>query len=171
MLIESIVIFIILLGVFCVFLATKSRYAITVVPLLIPTGTNILAYLFSESISKLLPFDKMVTSYWGYGFNPPSIHFMVFSIITLFLLYALFSMLESVKWCSRVLSVLAFGGSNTLYIFMFHLLAKSVFVSIVPFVLKNVWIMRLTVFPAMIVLPVLGKVAMDVVCKKLKSVQ
>ncbi len=61
MLIESIVIFIILLGVFCVFLPTKSRYAVTVVPLLIPVGTNILAYLFSESISKLLPFDKMAT--------------------------------------------------------------------------------------------------------------
>lgn len=61
MLIESIVIFGILLGVLCVFLGTKSRYAITIVPLLMPTGANILAYLFSQSISELLPFDKMAT--------------------------------------------------------------------------------------------------------------
>lgn len=59
-----------------------------------------------------LPFDNMVSAYFGAGFNPPSIHFSVFAIITLFLLWSVFSILETVnwKWLHCVLDVLSLGG-------------------------------------------------------------
>lgn len=61
MLIECIVIFAILLAMMVIFLRTKKEYALTVIPLLIPTGANIIAYLLSEKIASFIPFDKLTT--------------------------------------------------------------------------------------------------------------
>ena len=59
MLVECLVIFGIILAIAVIFAKTRKEYAIATVPLLIPTGTNILAYLFSENLSELFPIDHL----------------------------------------------------------------------------------------------------------------
>ena len=105
-----------------------------------------------------LPFDKWVEPYYGSGFNPPSIEFMVFAIITLFMLYSFFSLLEerARTFPQRIVGIFTFLGRDTLYIFMYHLLVRDVILNYFPFVHMNKWVLRICVFIPMLVLPVLA---------------
>jgi len=106
-----------------------------------------------------LPFDSYMSTYWGEGFNPPSIQFMIFSVITLALLYSLFSLLEESRngYLQRLVKCFSTLGEYTLYIFMYHLLVKDMIMTYFPIVNSwNIWVKRLVIFVPMIILPVLG---------------
>ncbi|MDE7417318.1 MAG: acyltransferase [Lachnospiraceae bacterium] len=102
------------------------------------------------------PFDQWMMPYWGVGINPPSIQLMVFAIITLFLLYALFSLLEgsSMKAFKGVVSFFSWMGKYTLYIFMYHYLVMDVVFPIVNGM--NIWFVRIFLFVPMILLPAIA---------------
>lgn len=105
-----------------------------------------------------LPFDKMLAAYWGGGFNPPSVNFIVFSIITLFVCYTGFGLLEdsAVKINQKIVDVVAFIGRYTLYIFMYHLMVRDVVQTFLPVLQNNIWLMRVGIFIPMLVAPALA---------------
>lgn len=109
------------------------------------------------SVHKKLPFDAWLEPYLGNGFNPPGVQFMVFSIITLFVLYSLFSLLQESTWtfAGKIVDIFAFLGKYTLYIFLYHLMVKDFIVTYLPFVCENMWVMRFCIFFSMIILPVI----------------
>ncbi len=100
------------------------------------------------------PFDQWLTPYWGAGLNPPGINLIVFAVITLFLLYELFSTLEesSVKIVQRIICVFSWIGKNTLYIFMYHLLVRDMVLPRAQ--AMNIWFMRILMLILMIFAPV-----------------
>jgi len=104
-----------------------------------------------------LPFDQWLMPYYGNGFNPPSVRFIVFSIITLFVLYSLFSLLEENTWeiIQQVVDLFSFIGKHTLYVFMYHLFVKDMILKYFSAVLVNKWAMRICIFVPMIVAPVI----------------
>lgn len=104
---------------------------------------------------ELLPFDVMVQKYWGAGGNPSSINFIVFAIITFFLLYSLFSLLEEScnKIAAKLICIISFVGQNTLYIFLYHLLVLTYLCNF-AMLTQNIWIRRIVFFSAMILIPI-----------------
>lgn len=103
-----------------------------------------------------LPFDQWLSKYWGDGFNPPSVLFIVFAMITLFLLHALFSVLEesSIRFFRGIVGLFSWIGRRTLYIFMYHWMIRDM---IFPYVNgMNRWIVRFLVFVPMIILPAIA---------------
>ncbi len=116
----------------------------------------------------ILPFDKWMEPWWGVGFNPPSVILMIFTMITVFLCYSIFSLMDEreevwlVKGC---IFGLTWIGRNTIYIFMYHLLVMSIGTSIfsrlgVEF-LGGGLLLRLFSYIGILILPVLVK---KVVC-------
>lgn len=105
-----------------------------------------------------LPFDTMLAAYWGGGFNPPSVNFIVFSIITLFVCYTGFGLLEdsAVKINQKIVDATAFIGGYTLYIFMYHLMVRDVVQTFLPVLQNNIWLMRVGIFIPMLLAPVLA---------------
>lgn len=103
-----------------------------------------------------LPFDGWMSSYWGKGFNPPSINFMVYSLLVLFICYGAFSLLLESKLQKIVLCISRLG-KNTLYIWLYHLLIINFFKNKVPDLLSQNVMIRLMVFCVMVILPVIIK--------------
>ena len=103
-----------------------------------------------------LPFDSWFAAYWGEGFNPPSVQFMVFAIIMLVVCYSFFSLLEEGKCVitKNIIYVITLVGKNTLYIFMYHLMIQHMIRGCVPVVYTNIWTLRFGVFLPMLILPV-----------------
>lgn len=99
------------------------------------------------------PLDSMLEPYWGYGTNPPGPQFMIFSIITLFLCYNLFSLLEEVRFLEKAINFFAFLGRYTLYTFMYHLLVRDVLLQTILANVHNIWVLRLMGFIPMIIFP------------------
>lgn len=103
-----------------------------------------------------LPFDRWMSPYWGYGFNPPSINFMVYSLLVLFICYGVFSLLyeSGYKATQKVIALGSFLGRNTLYIWLYHLLVINV---LFPDVHNRSAVIRIIVFGLIIILPVIIK--------------
>lgn len=59
MIIEYLVIFAIMLVLVIIYSKSNKKYAIATIPLLVLPGTNIIAYLLSDSIASLLPFEHI----------------------------------------------------------------------------------------------------------------
>lgn len=116
-----------------------------------------------------LPFDKYLQLYWGGGFNPPSVNFMVFALITLFLCYAFFSTLDEInnRYISKIMKIVCYLGRQTWYIFLYHLLVKTI-VSGYFTTAHNIWIYRIVVFSAMILLPVIWMSIVQFIKKKVR---
>ena len=106
----------------------------------------------------ILPFDAWMQPYFGSGFNPPSIQIIIFAIITLFVAYSVFSLLETIEniYIKKTVDFLCFLGKNTIYIFMYHLLVRDVAVKYFSALSTNKWMMRIFVFSTMVVMPALG---------------
>lgn len=104
-----------------------------------------------------LPFDKWMESYWGGGFNPPSVQFMIFSIITLFLFYSFFSLLEesNITILKALVKLFSTIGKYTLYTFMYHIMLRDFFMAHFPGLLERNVFMRIFVFIMIVVLPVI----------------
>lgn len=114
-------------------------------------------------------------SYWGGGFNPPSVQFMIFSIITLFLFYSFFSLLEesNITILKALVKLFSTIGKYTLYTFMYHIMLRDFFMAHFPGLLERNVFMRIFVFIMIVVLPVivviLVKKAIEIVKIKSKS--
>ena len=121
---------------------------------------SFIAWIFWWLMSsyKKLPFDKYMEPYWGSGFNPPSVQFMIFAVITLFLFFSLFSAMEEWTWkpIKWIVDFFSKVGKNTLYIFMGHLLVRDITISCIPVTIESHWLLRESIFILMIIIPVLG---------------
>ncbi|MEG2929424.1 MAG: hypothetical protein RR846_07715 [Oscillospiraceae bacterium] len=76
-------------------------------------------------------FDLPLDPFWFDGINPPGIIYIVFSLLTLFVCYSFFSLAQLAK--SRIvriaLGVVSYFGSKTWYIFLYHMLLLTPFLS------------------------------------------
>lgn len=152
-----------LLGRSGIFMKIKhSKMIILMISVLLWTGWLLGCYW------QKLPFDRWMNQYWGKGFNPPSVQFGVFALITMFLLYASFSMLEesSIKIFRWLVCLFSWIGRYTLYIFMYHLMVRDVVFPYVNEVNKMIVRGGILAFALMIILPA---IAADIV-KKFKGV-
>ena len=97
-------------------------------------------------------------AYWGDGLNPPSIELMVYALITLFLLFSVFTMVSNIQvsWLEKLVNMITLLGKNTLYTFMYHLLVRDVLLNLFPVLNSNIWLRRGIVFWGMVILPVAG---------------
>ena len=109
-------------------------------------------------ISGKLVFDNILEPYFGAGLNPPGFVLMVYSGLTMFVLFSFFSMLERVpyKIVQRILKLGAFLGQYTMYTFLYHCLVRDIILRCVPSITQNIWWIRIFVFVPMIVFPVFG---------------
>lgn len=109
--------------------------------------------------NNLLPFDTILSPYFGNGFSPPSFNLVIFGILSMFLFYAFFSLLEMcpVVPVKKGLQIIALLGKNTLYVFMYHLLIKDAISRFIPNMLSQPKFIRFVVFLLIITLPILVK--------------
>lgn len=139
----------ILLGNFKIFECTKKGF-IFVVSLAAWLGWWYMSY------NSMLPFDRWMQVYWGDGFNPPSINFIVFAIITCFLCFSGFSILENLGSVGKgFVNIMSILGKNTLYTFMYHLLVKDILVRYIPSIVTCNIMLRLLCFIIIVILPVI----------------
>lgn len=114
-----------------------------------------------------LPFDRWMSPYWGDGFNPPSVNFMVYSLLVLYLCYCFFSLLgeSGSSIAGKFIEILCFFGRNTLYIWLYHLLVKTFIAEKFPDMRGSNILVRLLVFGLIITLPAVMKQLVDMLLK------
>lgn len=122
---------------------------------------------------KLDYIDRFLVAYWGGGFNPPSLQLIVFGLTTFYLMHALFYPLEISRHKIGNCTIKAFVwvGRSTMYIFLYHLLVKDVLARMLVPVLSNIWLLRVCIFPSMIIFPVLIVKCIQDLCRKYKLFQ
>lgn len=143
----------ILLANFKVFEIFNSKRVV-----ILPVAVILWSIWWRLSCMGKLPFDTMLAKYWGDGFNPPGVNFIVFSIITLFVCYAAFSLMEdNVNQMGKtIVDGFTFIGQYTLYIFMYHLLVRDVILTFWPAAVEaNIWLKRFVIFIPMLIVPAL----------------
>lgn len=99
-----------------------------------------------------LPFDSWLSPWFGDYFSPPTLSIIVSALLMCFACCSFFTLLEKYGWGKGFIKACCYAGQDTLYIFMYHLLVRDLVLSLVP---DNVWLMRFTVFPAMLLVPLL----------------
>lgn len=104
---------------------------------------------------QILPIDDFLSPLFGLGFNPPSFEFITFAILSLFLFYSLFSLLErsNTYVFSGTVKVISILGKYTLYIFMYHLLVQDVIMRLLPDISSSHIFVRGAAFLAIVNLP------------------
>lgn len=114
-----------------------------------------------------LPFDRWMRSYWGDGFNPPSVNFMVYSLFVLFFCYCAFSILceSDNSIVGKCIESICFFGRNTLYIWLYHLVIKAFIVDIFPNLKEGSVLVRLLMFGLIVALPAIMKQLADTFLK------
>lgn len=127
---------------------------------LVCTGASVLWVALMTK--RKLPFDSWMSPYWGAGFNPPSISFMVYSLFVLFICYGVFSLLSESK-IQKIIFIICFMGKNTLYIWLYHLLVRDFFIKKFSDLLSRNILIRLIVFCIIIILPVIVKLVVSIV--------
>lgn len=112
-------------------------------------------YLDEHSLFLL---DDVLKQFLGNGINPPGIQLIIFSLITVFLLYIVFSLLEEgqSKVGGIIVKFFSFLGKFTLYIYMYHLLIRDFIFEKLVGITDNIWLLRIFVFIPMIIVPVFG---------------
>lgn len=135
--------------------------------LLLTAGGGVMWFVWWRLlISGCLPFDRWLEKWWGDGANPPSVNCIVFSIITLACMYALFSLLE--QYCKHLIEIVAFLGKYTIYTFMYHMLVLAVIRDKFPAVTSAGSLVKwIAIFLPMLILPVIvavifGKISIRV---------
>ena len=120
-------------------------------------GCSIILWLLWWSLRcmALLPIDRMMISWWGDGFNPPSIELMIFAYITLLICWSGIKLIENRVFFGKIVNIMAMGGRYTFYIFMYHLLVRDIMIQYFPIITKNIWLLRVGTFIPMIILPTL----------------
>ena len=66
---------------------------------------------------------------FGNGYNPPGITFMEFGICMLFITFGLFTLLGRITHAMRVIRFIAWCGSHSMYIFLYHKLFLDYFLA------------------------------------------
>lgn len=112
---------------------------------------------FFLDVYSIIPLDKMFEQFIGIGVNPPGIQLILFSVITMFFLYSLFSLLEEekTKLGKIVVNIFSLLGKYTLYVYMYHLLVRDFILEKITHITSNIWMLRVFVFVPMVFLPML----------------
>jgi hypothetical protein len=105
--------------------------------------------------------DAVFAQYFGPGFNPPSLSFILYAVLVFGLVFTFISFLETFKngLMARILNVFSKLGSYSLYIFLYHLLVKMAIDSLVlkgilsAIITNDVLLRRLVYYPAMLLVP------------------
>lgn len=106
------------------------------------------------------PLDELMVIYWGNGFNLPSVHFILFAIITCLLCYATFSLLENeVVLGKKIVDLFALLGKYTLYTFMYHLLVRDIILQYFPNIINSNIIIRICILFFIVIVPVIIVIA------------
>ena len=115
-----------------------------------------------------LPFDTMMSDFWGSGVNPPSVNIIIESILLLFVCYAFFSLLENTnnKFCKAIVTCCSFCGKKTLFIFMFHYYVMLAFGKYLAFPFSDNYLLSVTLRVVLFILIVLIPVLMDIITHK-----
>lgn len=113
----------ILLGRF--FIKPRSRQKLLSIFAFSSCGGLAWLYLFG---SGRLRIDQLIAPYFGVGFDPPSLHFLIFTLFTFFACYSLFSFLDSVKNRFIHLAMYWFAkyGRYTLHVYLYHQLVRMI---------------------------------------------
>lgn len=117
-------------------------------------AVSVLAWLCWAFLLALgrLPFDSWLSPWFGDYFSPPTLSIIVSALLMCFACCSFFTLLEKYGWGKGFVKACCYAGRDTLYIFMYHLLVRDLVLGLVP---DNVWLMRFTVFPAMLLVPLL----------------
>lgn len=108
----------------------------------------------------ILPFDVCMSPYWGDGFNPPSVNFMVYALIILFISYSVFSLVCEHNLfivLRRFMNACSFIGRNTLYVWLYHLYVISFLANRFPSLGERNLLIRLLALIGIITFPVIVK--------------
>lgn len=106
---------------------------------------------------------------FGYGFNPPSIAFMAFSIFTLFAIYGFCKILEKWDMTKNVVRICSWFGTHTLYIFMYHMILLYFF--LMPYLnIENIWLKRIVYWGLMIAIPITWEFIVNICITKIKRI-
>lgn len=108
-----------------------------------------------QTLCRERPIDKWLAPYFGGGFNPPSVHFVIFGLLTLMLACTLFSLMEESGnwWIRKIVVVIAFLGRYTMYTFLYHLMTRDIIFALIPSVQQGGRLIRIAAFVMMIVFP------------------
>lgn len=123
--------------------------------ILIGIVSAVLWFIWSVGIATYkLPFDIWLRPVLGYGDNPPSLNYIVFALLTLTICYAFIELLSGIDntVVKKLLSVITCLGNNTLEIFLYHFAIMKLATEFFPVFTLNVWLARLVLFPAMVLL-------------------
>ena len=122
-----------------------------------------------ELSNNSLPFDRRIEKFWGAGFNPPSFNFIFFAIITMYLCYALFSLMERWRVSMFIVKALAILGKNTLYVFMYHILIQGIIIrQFSDMAKRNIWLYRFFMYSSMLLIPVVVGIIFKKTTQKIK---
>ena len=104
-----------------------------------------------------LPLDGWCAPVLPEAINPPGVQLMIYVLLVLAAVYALFTTLESAGGCGlKIAKGFARLGGYSLYIYLYHIIVQNLLMTWLPWETMNIWLRRL-VFPIpMIFVPVLG---------------
>ena len=116
--------------------------------------------------------DEYFETYLGGGFNPPGLELMLYSFLTLMIIYSLFSLLEGKKnyFIRNFVGCFSWLGRYTLSIFMYHLLVLEVIVAQISFEGMNKWGMRICIYIPMLIVPALCTVIVKKISTKMARI-
>lgn len=123
--------------------------------------------------------DDFLFPLFGVGINPPGVIEMVSAILVMCICYNFETVINRLidfaknKYLHNCLGCLwrgvLFVGRNTLYIFLYHLMAQTFLLSIMNIAgISNIWILRIVIYMGMLVLPaIIG----SSISKAIKAIQ
>lgn len=100
--------------------------------------------------------DDYLTWFWGNERRPPKIQMIIYTVITLFVCYSVFSLLEMSKnrIVKGVMQFITYIGRNTINIYLYHMWVRALMTNLFPDI-QNVLAKWIVYFIPMLVLPVI----------------
>lgn len=108
--------------------------------------------LSREKITYGLGFNETL----GTGINPPGFVLILYSILSVFLFYSMFSLLDMIKShiLQRILGMVSFIGCHTLYIFIYHYVIRDFIMKLdYPFI--PAWLLKSVLLISMLIVPII----------------
>jgi membrane protein len=101
--------------------------------------------------------------------NPPGITLILYSIVTLIMIYGIINILENIKIFNKIINFMAFIGKHTLYIFLYHRLILDKLLT--PYIyINNIWIKRIVYLSLMIGISIIIEYLINYFIRKFKKI-
>lgn len=130
--------------------------------------STILWLIISNNI--LLSIEKIDSKFFPIELtlNPPNITLVLYSIITLVMIYSIVNILEDIKIFNKIINFMAFIGKHTLYIFLYHILVyHNILINIH---IDNMWLKRVVYLSLMIGVPIIIEFLVNYIIKIFKRI-